>query len=90
MGHQLQRDNRISTDRTGWISLAGWEFPARLNDLPGTKASVQSFHLFEYAQRASFSERFPRLTCAAIAVGLLIAAVIAEIDCLLGLGYTWR
>jgi hypothetical protein len=53
--------------------------------------SVPVFHLFEYSQRESFAERFPRLTCVAIACGLIVTSLIAEIDYLHSSGYSfWR
>jgi hypothetical protein len=52
--------------------------------------SAPVLHLFEYSQPESIPERFPRLTCLAIACGLIAASLIAEIDCLRGSGYFWR
>ena len=48
------------------------------------------FHLFESAQPMSLPERFPRLTCVAIACCLLLTALVGEIDCLRDSGYYWR
>ena len=47
-------------------------------------------HLFEYSQPESIPERFPRLTCLAIACGLIAASLIAEIDYLHSSGYFLR
>ena len=47
-------------------------------------------HLFEYSQPESVPERFPRLTCLAIACGLIALSLIAEIDYLHSSGYFWR
>ena len=52
--------------------------------------SAPVLHLFEYSQPESIPERFPRLTCFAIACGLLATFLIAEIDCLRSAGYFWR
>jgi len=46
--------------------------------------------LFEYCARATFAERFPRLTCFAISFGLLASALVMEVECLKGSGYFWR
>lgn len=40
--------------------------------------------------KVAFSERFPRLMIAAIAVGLLAASVTAEIEYLRHAGYIWH
>jgi hypothetical protein len=47
-------------------------------------------HLFDYSQPESIPERFPRLTCLAIACGLIAASLLAEIDYLHSSGYFWR
>ena len=52
--------------------------------------SAPVLHLFEYSQPESVPERFPRLTCFAIACGLIAASLIAEIDYLHSSGYFWR
>ena len=52
--------------------------------------SAPVLHLFEYSQPESVPERFPRLTCLAIACGLIAASLIAEIDYLRSSGYFWR
>ena len=46
--------------------------------------------MFEYSQRGSIPERFPRLTCFVIACGLLVTTLLAEIDYLRSSGYFWR
>jgi hypothetical protein len=46
--------------------------------------------LFEPLEPMSFPERFPRLTCGFVAFALMASALVAEIDCLSGLGYFWR
>ena len=46
--------------------------------------------MFEYCQRGSIPERFPRLTCFAIACALIAVSLIAEIDYLRSSGYFWR
>ena len=46
--------------------------------------------MFEYTQRGSIPERFPRLTCLAIACAFIAASLIAEIDYLRSSGYFWR
>jgi hypothetical protein len=56
----------------------------------GPNPSEPVLHLFEYSQPESFPERFPRLTCLAIACGLITASLIAEIDYLHSSGYFWR
>jgi hypothetical protein len=42
------------------------------------------------AGRITFSERFPRLTIAVIAIALFAATLTAEIDFLHGAGYRWN
>ena len=55
---------------------------------PNPNAPV--LHLFEYSQPESIPERFPRLTCLAIACGLTAASLITEIEYLHSSGYFWR
>ena len=53
-------------------------------------SSAPVLQLFEHSQPESITERFPRLTCLAIACGLITVSLIAEIDCLRASGYFWR
>ena len=55
---------------------------------PYSGAPVLQF--FEHSQPESITERFPRLTCLAIACGLITVSLFAEIDCLRASGYFWR
>jgi hypothetical protein len=56
-----------------------------------TGADIYShLHLFEQIAPASFAERYPRLMVGAVAVTILLATVMAEVDCLRGAGYFWR
>ena len=55
-----------------------------------TSADLYShLHLFEQIAPASFAERFPRLMFCAVATAILLATVMAEVDCLRGSGYFW-
>lgn len=38
----------------------------------------------------TFAERFPHLMVGVVAVGVLLAALTAEIECLRGSGYYWQ
>ena len=64
------------------------EFALSTSSEPNSSTPV--FHLFEYFQPESIPERFPRLTCLAIACGLIAASLIGEIECLRASGYFWR
>jgi len=46
--------------------------------------------LFENLAQTTIAERYPRLTCFAISVALLVTALIGEIEYLKGSGYFWR
>lgn len=56
-----------------------------------TSADICShLNLFEQIAPPSFAERFPRLMFCAVAATILLATVMAEVDCLRGAGYFWR
>ena len=63
---------------------------ADLNLAPKAHSNSQNSRMFEYSVRATLAERFPRLTCFAISFGLLVSALITEVECLKGSGYFWR
>ncbi len=95
------RDNRVKTGVTGWISILINEQEGAF-DLPcdSGKGSMEqtktnppaSIHLFEHVERTPvpLPERFPRLTLLTIALALLITALTAEFDYLRAAGYFWR
>jgi hypothetical protein len=56
----------------------------------GPSSNVQPPHLFEHIARTTLAERFPLLTCFAISFGLLVSALITEVECLKGSGYFWH
>ncbi|MGA8086488.1 MAG: hypothetical protein WCA10_04225 [Terracidiphilus sp.] len=91
------RDGRVQTGRTGWISIHVNDSDG-LPSPPGGSAEAEAktippglIHLFEHAETAPLSlpERFPRLTFVAIAIALLVTALTAEFDYLRGAGYFW-
>lgn len=49
-----------------------------------------SVHLFRHVASMTVAERFPRLTCFAVFLGLLATAIVTEIECLKGSGYFWQ
>jgi hypothetical protein len=57
---------------------------------PRPRRDLETPLLFQYANRTTFAERYPLLTCIAISFGLLASALIMEIECLKGSGYFWR
>ena len=91
------RDGRVQTGKTGWISIHindSEHLPPNSGDGPrGETMTIPPalIHLFEHAERAPLPlpERFPRLTFLAIAIALLITALTAEFDYLRGAGYSW-
>ncbi len=55
-----------------------------------SRLSPPPAHLFKHVAQATLAERFPLITCFAISFGLLISALITEVECLKGSGYFWR
>jgi hypothetical protein len=56
-----------------------------------TSADLYShLHLFEQIAPASFAEQYPRLMFCVVAATILLATVMAEVDCLRGSGYFWQ
>jgi hypothetical protein len=47
--------------------------------------------LFEFAGNApaTFAERYPRLMVSAVSVAVVVAAIMAEVECLHAAGYYW-
>jgi hypothetical protein len=45
--------------------------------------------LFKHSLPVSFAEQFPRLVFCSVALSILLATIMTEIDCLRGAGYYW-
>jgi hypothetical protein len=96
-----RRRNTAQAADTNWISI---HVTHEGQVIPRKQSSQQSGspRLHEYAPAAgglfqnaaehpiTFSERFPRLTVAAIAIALVAFTVVTEIEYLRVAGYYWR
>jgi hypothetical protein len=54
------------------------------------ESSSPTADLFRHIAHMTLAERYPVLTCFAVALGLLASAVVTEIECLRGSGYFWQ
>jgi hypothetical protein len=89
MRSQEQKIQRVQSDVVYWSAIhTGNPEPGSCSMTESSVAS--SLNLFEYIPPTTFAERFPVLTCFAIACTLLAAALMTEIECLQGCGYFWR
>jgi hypothetical protein len=96
-----RRRNTAKAADTSWISIHVTHEGQPIPRKPGSQQSG-SPRLQEYASAdgrlfrnaaehpITFSERFPRLTVAAIAVALVAFTVVTEIEYLRVAGYDWR
>ena len=57
---------------------------------PDSNLNLTPVDLFKHVGSTTLAERFPLLTCFAISFGLLVSALITEVECLKGSGYFWR
>jgi|SRR5579872_1503864 hypothetical protein len=89
----------VRTSKSSWIAVPANQTAKTAEDtsyLGATDATILrssvSARMFAQASgaRAKFSERFPRLTIAMIALGLFTVSVTAEVELLRHAGYFWR
>jgi len=91
----------VQTGKSSWIAVhinhAGSAVDCRTSSRESGPARRRTGapgtgHLFADAASGgiTFSERFPRLTIAVIAIALFAATLTAEIDFLHGAGYHWN
>jgi hypothetical protein len=76
MGTTQQHFNLVRTSKSTWVAVHVYQDEGRI-----------------FAQsevRASFTERFPRLTIAVIALALFAVSATFEVEWLRHAGYVWR
>ncbi len=90
----------VRTSKSSWIAVpshqtakaADGSLYVREADAAKLRSSAVSGHLFGQASgvRTAFTERYPRLTIAAIAFALFSISVTAEVELLRHAGYFWQ
>lgn len=96
MATSNQYFNLVQTGKSSWVAVhvdppAGPKEPTQSCAQPNRNAARRDAIFGDSAVGpATFSERFPRLTIAMIAVVMFAATLTTEIDVLKGAGFFWQ
>ncbi|MFZ0743012.1 MAG: hypothetical protein WAM85_01330 [Terracidiphilus sp.] len=87
MAATQQQFNLVQTGKSSWVAVhVNPPYVATTDSI----STAESLFGRAAMTRITFSERFPRLTIAMIALVLFAATVGAEVDVLRGAGFRWQ
>jgi len=72
----------VQTGKSSWVAV-------RIQD-PATSEAAEKLFVETVSSRPTFTERFPRLTIAMVAMVILAATLTTEVELLRGAGFFWQ